>query len=114
MSGKTQFWLGSVMLALAVGLLVGRAIVSQPAHAAEASYGEGSSRRYKMVTGVRGTTANSQTIYVVDDVNQLMFVLEYHSKSNEFATRHVGDIRKYTSKIAEARDKSERRTKPTP
>lgn len=111
MSGKTQFWLGSVMLALAVGLLVGRAIVSPPAYAQEASYGEGSSRRYKMVTGIRGTAQSTQTIYVVDDVHQVLYAIEYHSKSNEFKMKAISDIRKVTGKLAEARDKGERKKK---
>ena len=43
MSGRTQFWLGSVMLALAVGLLVSSAIAPRPLYAQD-GIGEGMTR----------------------------------------------------------------------
>lgn len=111
MSGRTQFWLGSVMLALAMGLLVGRAVVPRAAHAQE-NLGEGRTRRYAMVTGLRGTAQHTQTVFIVDDVNQIIFAIEYHSRSNEFTLRKMADVRKVTAKLAELRDRAERRRPP--
>ena len=114
MSGRTQFWLGSVMLALAVGLMVGRVAVPRSAYAQESGFGEGKTRRYAMVTGIRGNAQNTQSIYVVDEVNQILYALEYHSRTNKFDVKAMADVRKYTGKLSELRDKGERRTKPTP
>ena len=61
MSGRTQLWLGSVMLALAVGLLLSSAFFARPGYAQEGGLGEGRSRRYVMVTGLRGSAQSTQT-----------------------------------------------------
>ena len=111
MSGKTQFWLGSVALALAIGLMVG-GVGPRRGYAQEGGLGEGRSRRYAMVTGIRGSSTNTQTVYVVDDVNQLLYALEYHSRSNEFKMRNIGDIRKYSDHWSEVRDKADRKKRP--
>ena len=58
MSGRTQFWIGSVMMALAIGLLVGGAIFPKAAYSQE---GEGRTGRYALGTGIPGSTQRSQT-----------------------------------------------------
>jgi len=108
MSGRTQLWLGSVMLALAVGLLVSSAMFSRPAYAQE-GIGEGRTRRYIVVTGPRGSAANTQTVYVVDDVNQILYAFEYHSRSKEMKYRAHSDIYLFAGKLAELREKAERK-----
>ena len=88
MSGKTQFWVGSVMLALAMGILVSTVVMPQVASA----QGEGRAGRYALVRGVAGTTANSETVYIVDDLNQMLFIFEYSSRSKRVDIREYVDL----------------------
>lgn len=108
MSGRTQFWLGSVMLAMAVGLLVSSAIFPRASYGQEGT-GEGRTRRYVMITGIRGSATNTQTVYVVDDVNQIIYAFEYHSRSNEMKYRAHSDVRLFANKFIEKREETERR-----
>ena len=88
MSGKTQFWVGSVMLALAMGILVSTVVMPQVASA----QGEGRSGRYALVPGVSGTTANSETLYILDDLNEVLFIFEYTSRSKRVDLRDYVDL----------------------
>ena len=108
MSGRTQFWLGATMLALAMGLLVGGLVVPPAAYSAGPE-AESRAGRYALVTGVGGTVPRSETLYVVDDVNQLLFTLEYSSASKKILTRKISDIRRLTTKILEERANRDRR-----
>ncbi|MFC1806488.1 hypothetical protein ACFL09_05860 [Planctomycetota bacterium] len=110
MSGRTQFWLGSVLLALAVGLLLSSTIFPRSSYATEA-VGEGRSRRYVMIVGTRGSAANTQTLYVVDDANQVIYAFEYHSRANEMKYRAHADISRFARKLIEKREEGERRGK---
>ncbi|NQT86044.1 hypothetical protein HQ560_04720 [bacterium] len=89
MSGKTHFWVGSVMLALAMGILVSSAIVPRTASAQDA---ESSGGRYALVRGVPGSTANSETLYVLDDLNQIVFFFEYSSRSRTLEPKAYIDL----------------------
>ncbi len=89
MSGKKQFWLGSVMLAAAMGILVGTVVMPQTA---SAQTGEGRSQRYALVRGVSGTTQRSETVYIVDDLNQMLFAYEYQSRSRKVELRQYVDL----------------------
>ncbi|MFW6161829.1 MAG: hypothetical protein ACODAJ_03615 [Planctomycetota bacterium] len=109
MKGRTQLWLGSVMLALAVGLLLSSTLFTRPGYAQNSGPGEGRTRRYVMVTGIRGSAANTQTVYVVDDVNQIVYAFEYHSRAKEMRYRAHSDIYLYSSRLIEGRRESERR-----
>jgi len=106
MSGRTQFWLGSLMLALAMGLLVGSFILPSPTYGQQ-SRGEGRAGRYALVTGIAGVTQKSQTLYVVDDANELLFVFEYSARSREIAFREATDMRRYASQAIKMRAKRE-------
>jgi len=107
MSGRTQFWLGSVMLALAVGLLLGTSLLTRPTYAQE-SRGEGRSGRYALVTGIAGAATNTQSLYIVDDINQILFVFEYHARANRFTFRAASDIQRYAGELVEQRAKRQR------
>jgi len=90
MSDRKQFWLGSVMLAAAMGILVGTVVMPQTATAQD---GEGRSARHAMVRGVAGTTQRSETLYVVDDLNQFLFAFEYASRGGgEVKFRQMADL----------------------
>jgi hypothetical protein len=83
-----QFWLGAVTLALAMGLLVGSAMMPQTALA----QGEGRAGRYTLVRGVQGTTQRSETVYVTDDLNEMLFIFEYSSRSKSIDIREFVDL----------------------
>ncbi|MFP4055298.1 MAG: hypothetical protein ACLF0G_00340 [Candidatus Brocadiia bacterium] len=104
MSGKTQFWLGSLMLALAMGLLVGSFVLPRSAHG-QPEVGPARSARYAILTGVRGSNPTEQTVYIVDDTNEILFVFEYDSRGSkrkyEFQT--AIDLRKYANMAIKAR-----------
>jgi len=100
-----QFWIGSVMMALAIGLLVGGAIFPKAAYSQE---GEGRAGRYALVTGIPGNAPKTQTLYIIDDVNEILYAFEYSSRAKEIAYRHATDIRRYGSKLLELRAKKER------
>ena len=70
---------------------------------------ERSPQRYAMVTGVRGSAANTQTVYIVDDVNQILYAFEYHSRAKEMKYRDHSDIYLFAGKLAELRQKAERK-----
>ena len=89
MSGKTHFWVGSVMLALAMGILVSSAIVPRSVSAQDA---EGGGGRYALIRGVPGSTTNSETLYVLDDLNQIIFFFEYSSRSKSLEPRTYIDL----------------------
>jgi len=106
MSGRTQFWVGSVMMALAVGLLVGGMVFPKAAYSQDA--GEGRTSRFALVTGVPGTSPRSETLYIVDDMNEILYIFEYSSRAKEVQLRQATDIRRYSAKLLEARAKKER------
>ncbi len=89
MSGKTHFWVGSVMLALAMGILVSSAIAPRNASAQDA---EGSGGRYALVRGVSGSAANSETLYLLDDLNQIVLFYEYSSRSRTLEPKAFVDL----------------------
>ena len=104
MRGRTQFWLGSVALALAVGMLAGglvwpRAAVGQDDEAV------GGSHRYAVVTGLAGSARRSQTIYVIDDRHDALYILEYNASSHEFDAREMTDIKRHAQEIIKERAK---------
>lgn len=102
MRGRTQLWLGSVMLALAMGILAGGLIAPRQA----IGQGElGGSHRFAVVTGVEGSASRTQTVYVIDDRNNALFILEYNASSHKFEPREMTDIRRYAEEIIKARAK---------
>ncbi|NQT86045.1 hypothetical protein HQ560_04725 [bacterium] len=106
MSGRKQFWLGSVMLAAAMGILVGTVVMPQTA---TAQTGEGRTQRYALVRGVSGTTQRSETIYVVDDLNQMLFAYEYQSRSRKVEFRQFVDLQAAGAAILKKRATREKR-----
>jgi len=84
-------------------------VVFAPASYGQEGLGEGRTRRYAVVTGIRGSATNTQTVYVIDDVNQIVYAFEYHSRSNEMKYRAHSDIRLFANKYIEKREETERR-----
>ena len=103
MSGRTQFVIGSVMLALAIGLVVGVMVAPRGLWAADGGGAEGRTMRYALVTGITGTTPGSETVYLLDEANDLLIVYEYSSRSRELVLRTAGDIRRVASQFIKAR-----------
>lgn len=110
MSERTQFWLGSVMLALAMGLLAGSFIFPRATWSQDdAAIVEGG--RYSVLTGIRGSVQSTQTLYILDDVEDILFAYEYNSNSHKLEPQVKGaaNIRRYTAKVLEERAKAERK-----
>jgi hypothetical protein len=114
MSGRTQFVLGSVMLALAIGLLVGSLVVPHAANAQQVGPGgggEGRAFRYAVVPGIAGTATRTETLYVIDDANEAMFIYEYNSASHDIKKRNLIDIRHDATELIKARGKRDEKFK---
>ncbi len=112
MSDRTLFWLGTALLALALGLLVGGVVLPPRAEAQDLPFfhfGEGRSTKYIVVTGVEGTVVRSQTVYVVDNANDVLYVFEYSSQARGAKLRYVKDIRLLSEQFIKARAKREER-----
>jgi hypothetical protein len=106
MRGRTQFWLGSVSLALVLGLLLGgfgspRSAVGQEPGAI--------ANRYALVTGIPGTTRRTQTLYLVDDATDILYVMEYRGRSHDLEFRTAISMRAYAQKVIKGRAKREER-----
>jgi len=102
MRGRTQFWLGSVALAVVLGLLGGGVITPQTAVGQDELVGN-TSMRYSMVLGLPGSTERSQTLYLIDDLNDIFYILEYTSKSRSVTPRKIVDLRKYSTEVIHQR-----------
>ena len=93
MSGKTQFWVGAPMLAVAVGILVGGLVAPRVVYSQEA--GEGRSGSYALVASrLEGSRPKTQLIYVVDDRNEAVYIIEAtSSKASRAEMRDFIDLR---------------------
>ena len=103
MSGRTQFWLGSLMLAVAVGILVGGLVSPRPTYSQDV--GEGRTGNYALIAStLRGAQTKSQIIYVVDDRTEALYVLETSAIKNDHPTL-IGfrDLRELSSEVQKAR-----------
>ena len=116
MSNRTQFWLGSVMLAIAVGLLVGGLVMPRASYSQDQA-GEGRTLNYALVAStLRGTRPNSQIVYVLDDRNEVLFLFEATgTKGNRAELRDFLDLREYGTEVQKGRArKDEKRDKKHP
>jgi hypothetical protein len=104
MRGRTQFWLGSVALAVVLGLLCSGLITPLPAIGEDAT-GGAFANRYGMVTGLPGSTERSQTLYLIDDLNDIFYILEYSSKTYKIEVRELIDLERYATEILKKRAK---------
>ena len=102
MRGRTQFWLGSVALAVVLGLLCGGVITPQTAVGQDELLGN-TSMRYSMVLGLPGSVERSQTLYLIDDLNDIFYILEYSSKSRNITPRKIVDLRRYSTEVIHTR-----------
>ena len=109
MSGRTQFWLGSVMLAVAVGLLVGGVILPRPSYSQDAA--EGRSSNFALVTSsLTGTRPKSQIVYIVDDRNEVMYVIETSAnRGSKYEIRDAVDLRELGTGLQKKRAEDEKK-----
>jgi len=109
MSGKTQFWLGSLMLALAVGALIGGLLYPRPSYSQDTA--EGRTGNFALVTStLTGTKPKSQIIYVVDDRNEALYVIETSALKGERANvRDLVDLRELGTGLLKERAAAEKR-----
>ena len=92
MSDRARFLIGSVMIAVALGLIVGGFVLPRPAYSQQSS-AEGRSGRYALVTGIEGSTRNTtQVVYLIDNTNRIMYAFEYSSSRKELRPRMPIDI----------------------
>ena len=101
MSGRTQLWLGSILLAVAVGLLVGGLFVPR---AAQAQGPEAGLTSFGIATGIPGTERRTQTLYVVDDASDIFYCFEYSARAGKFKNTAAADIRRTSSELIRRRD----------
>ncbi len=110
MSGKTQFWLGSLMLAAAIGILVGGLLYPRPSYSQ--NVGEGRTGNFAVVsTDIKGVRPNSQMASVLDDRNEVLYILECSGRKGvETELLDVIDFRKLGTKMQKKRAEEEART----
>ena len=115
MSQRVQLVVGAVLVAAVVGLLVGGAVVPAPAYS-QGHEGEGRTGRFALVTGIRGSTPNTQTVYLVDEANELLFTFEYNAlrKKDKMELQAATDIRKYIHRGLELRKQKAKQAKKQP
>lgn len=100
MSGRTQLWLGSILLAVAVGLLVGGLFVPR---AAQAQGPEAGPTSFGIATGIPGSEKRTQTLYVVDDASDILYCFEYSARSGKFRHTAAADVRRASSELIRRR-----------
>lgn len=60
---------------------------------------------YALATGIRGTTPNAHTLYLVDDVNEVVLVYEYDARSHQLKARVPCNLRKAARELLAVRRK---------
>jgi hypothetical protein len=100
MSGRTQLWLGSILLAAAVGFLAGGLFVLP---AAQAQGPEAGPTSFGIATGIPGTERRTQTLYVVDDASDIFYCFEYSARAGKFKNTAAADIRRASSELIRRR-----------
>ncbi len=111
MSGRTQFWLGSLMLAAAVGILVGGLLYPRPTYSQDV--GEGRSGNFALIaSNLQGTRPKSQIVYVIDDRNEVLYVIENSAlKGSPAELRDVVDLREFSTGLQRKRAEKDKRIK---
>ena len=112
MSGKTQFWLGSLMLTLAVGVLVGGLLYPKPSYSQDV--GEGRSGNFALIaSSLQGNRPKSQIVYVIDDRAEALYVIETSAlKGDDPSPRGYLDLRELSTGILKKRaERDARHTK---
>ena len=109
MSDRKRFWLGTAMLALAFGLLVGGLVLPTSLYSASTrdrrieGTGEGRTQRYALVTGLAGVARQTQTLFITDDTTDILFAFEYSSAAKQVKFRNAVDLRRFVEKLAKTR-----------
>ncbi len=112
MSGRTQFWIGSVMLAVAVGILVGGLVTPRPIYSQD--NGEGRTGNFAIVaSNLQGTRPKSQIVYVIDDRNEALYVVQTSALvGDQPEPRGVLDLREMSTVVQKKRADRDKRTHP--
>lgn len=112
MSGKTQFWLGSIMLALAVGMIVGGLLYPKPSYSQ--GLGEGRTGNYALVhSDLKGVRPNSGIFYVLDDRNEVLYIFETSGRRGVTTEFIDGvDLRYYGARMQKKRAEDDARLGP--
>lgn len=111
MASRTGVWMAAaaVVGAMAVGgRLFPETGFSQP------SEGAGRTARFALVTGVRGNNANEQTVYILDEANELLFAFEYSAlrkPDKNMELKGVTDLRRYVGRALKLRAEAEKERK---
>ncbi len=100
MSDRTQFILGSVMMAVAIGLIIGTVALPPSAIGAGA---EGGSFRYGLLTGIGGNTYQTETLYILDDRTGFMMVYEYSGRAHDLTARNAVDLQSDAAQLIKRR-----------
>lgn len=109
MSDRTQFWLGTLMLALAVGLLVG-SFAFPRASVAQEEPAQGALGRYGLLTGIQGSSQGTETLYLMDDQEEMLLAFEYNSRSRKLEWQKAFvSLRTWANRALELRAKEESR-----
>ncbi len=109
MSGKVQFWLGSLFLTGAVGILVGGLLHPKPTYSQDV--GEGRSGNFAIVaSNLQGTKPKSQIIYLIDDRNEALYVIQTSALAGDQPEpRGYLDLREMSTAIQKKRAEKDRR-----
>jgi len=109
MSGRTQFWLGSLMLSAAVGILVGGLLNPRPIYSQD--IGEGRSGSFAIVaSSITGTRPRSQLLYVLDDRTEVLYVFETTGlKGSKTEMRDFVDLRDLSTGVQKKRAERDKR-----
>jgi hypothetical protein len=112
MSGRTQFWLGSLMLALAVGILVGGLVAPRPTYSQD--NGEGRTGNFAVVaSNLQGSRPKSQIVYVIDDRNEALYVVQTSALAGDQPEpRGFLDLRRMSTGVQKERADRDKRTHP--
>ncbi len=105
MPSKAQFWVGSLLMPVLVGILFGGFLSARPTYSQDV--GEGRTGNFAIVaSNLHGNQARSQIIYVLDDRNEALYVLETTANKSEIPTLlPFRDLRELSTKVQELRGK---------
>jgi len=114
MAQHRQLVVGVALVAAVAGLIVGVALL--PAATGQESAGEGRTGRFALVTGIRGNQPNTQTVYILDETNEVLLAFEYDARgrSGQMEIQAVVDLHRYIERAIELRAQANKGRKTRP
>jgi len=108
MPGKTQFWLGSLLLAVFVGVLAGGLLSPKPTYSQDTGVGRAGNYAF-IASTLHGNQTKSQILYVLDDRTEALYVLEATATRNDVPTLlGFRDLRDLSAKVQDFRAKKDK------